>query len=140
MTLECGSIQFWSLRSNKNTKAFCVVRHSIRSALRDAPRPSAASEAEIKSTLSFLRNIKCFPSNCLQFALCCACAWNQCHKKPPTNPEWSLCTQKAEEMHARGFPTDRQRPDLRDPAKLRTAYFCPRTEHKIGHSRETLWL
>lgn len=95
MTLECGSTHFWSPRSNKNTKAFCVVRRSIRSALRDTPRPSAASEAEIKSTLSFLRNIKCFPPNCLRFAVSRACAWNQCHKKPPTNPERSLCIQES---------------------------------------------
>lgn len=31
MTLEHGSIHFCSQRSNKNTKAFCVVQHGIRS-------------------------------------------------------------------------------------------------------------
>lgn len=30
MPLECGRTHFCSLRSNRNTKAFCVVSHGIR--------------------------------------------------------------------------------------------------------------
>lgn len=60
MTLECGSIHFFSLRSNKNTKAFCVVQHGIRSALQHTPGPSAASEAEIKVRWVSCRTLSVF--------------------------------------------------------------------------------
>lgn len=108
MTLECGSIHFGSLRSNKNTKAFCVVQHGIRSALECTPGPSAASEAEIK-----VCRVSCGTSSVFLLIV-----YNLLSAVPVLGADtikshWQIrngcfAARKAEEKCAGSFSTDRQ--------------------------------
>lgn len=103
MTLECGSIHFCSLRSNKNTKAFCVVQHGIRSASQHTPGPSAASEAEIKVRRVSCRTSSVFLLIVYNLLAAVPVLGSRYHKKPLTNLKRLLCSQESRRNVRRGL-------------------------------------